>query len=260
MIVSAALLIFAKAVSAAAKVSQVAYLADGLGIIIFMTIMLGGMVAVSQLYSYYSKGMSKMLFGFTANLVLMLGVVKIAGSMKVRELLKGIAAVQSLVVLMGFIVGASNIYNKEASGIGKAMLGIGAALLSMAISVKIISGLDDNAIAKGFVTIVAFSGLVVGLIAATRLAGDKELKRMMSTITGMGICIGMLAASVFALQFLEVSNIAKGTAAVVALSAMMALMVKATKGSSNPRKSIYALAVSIGVLVAAVIGLSYIPI
>ena len=257
--VSTALLIFAKVLSAAAKVSQTANLADALGIIIFMTIMLGGMVAVSQLYSYYSKGMSKMLFGFTANLVLMLGVVKIAGSMKVRELLKGITTVQALVVLMGFLVGASNIYNKEASGIGKAMLGIGAALLSMAISVKIISGLDDNAIAKGFVTIVAFSALVVGLIAATRLAGDKELKRMMSTITGMGICIGMLAASVFALQFLEVSNIAKGTAAVVALSAMMALMVKATKGSSNPSKSIYALAVSIGVLVAAVIGLSYIP-
>ena len=257
--VSTALLIFAKALSAAAKVSQIANLADALGIIIFMTIMLGGMVAVSQLYSYYSKGMSKMLFGFTANLVLMLGVVKIAGSMKVRELLKGISTVQALVVLMGFLVGASNIYNKEASGIGKAMLGIGAALLSMVISVKIISGLDDNAIAKGFVTIVAFSALVVGLIAATRLAGDKELKRMMSTITGMGICIGMLAASVFALQFLEVSNIAKGTAAVVALSAMMALMVKATKGSGNPSKSIYALAVSIGVLVAAVIGLSYIP-
>lgn len=257
--VSTALLIFAKALSAAAKVSQTANLADALGIIIFMTIMLGGMVAVSQLYSYYSKGMSKMLFGFTANLVLMLGVVKIAGSMKVRELLKGIAAVQSLVVLMGFIVGASNIYNKEASGIGKAMLGIGAALLAMSLSVKIISGLDSGAIVKGFVTITAFSGLVVGLIAATRLAGDKELKRMVTTITGMGICIGILAASVFALQFLEVSNIVKGTAAVVALSAMMALMVKATKGSSNPRKSIYALAVSIGVLVAAVIGLSYIP-
>ena len=257
--VAVALLIFTKVITYVAKASQTANLAAALGLITYMSILLGGIALISTYYSHYSKGMARMLAGFTVDLVLMLGVIKIAASMQTRTLLKGIVAVRLLEVIMIQLIRVSHMYNKDSEGLGGSMLGIGAALLAMAVSVKIISGLDDEALKKGLISIAVFSGIVIGLIAATRLAGDKELKRMMSTLTGMSVCIGMMTIATFALQFLRLPNIAKGITAVSMLAAMVSLMVRSTKGSTNPSKSIYALVVAIGALTASLAILSAIP-
>ena len=257
--VAVALLILTKVITYVAKASQTANLAAALGLITYMSILLGGIALISTYYSHYSKGMARMLAGFTVDLVLMLGVIKIAASMQTRTLLKGIVAVRLLEVIMIQLIRVSHMYNKDSKGLGGSMLGIGAALLAMAISVKMISGLDDEALKKGLISITVFSGIVIGLIAATRLAGDKELKRMMSTLAGMSVCIGMMTIATFALQFLKLPNIAKGIAAVSMLAAMVSLMVRSTKDSTNPSKSIYALVVAIGALTASLAILSAIP-
>ena len=257
--VAVALSILTKVIASVAKASQTTNLAAALGLITYMSILLGGITLISTYYSHYSKGMATMLAGFTVDLVLMLGVIKIAASMQTRTLLKGIVAVRLLEVIMIQLIRVSHMYNKDSEGLGGSMLGIGAALLAMAVSVKIISGLDDEALKKGLISIAVFSGIVIGLIAATRLAGDKELKRMMSTLTGMSVCIGMMTIATFALQFLKLPNIAKGIAAVSMLAAMVSLMVHSTKGSTNPSKSIYALVVAIGALTASLAILSAIP-
>ena len=257
--VSASLLIFTKVLTAAAKASQSANLDGAIALVVLMSVLLGGMVAVSQLYSFYSKGMGKMLIGFTFDLLLLLGVVQIAASMQTRALLKGIIVIAELEALMMGLIAISDSYNKEATSLGKSMLGIATTILAMGLTIQLVGRLDNNVLSKGLLAILAFSGIVIGLIAATRLAGDKELKHMTFTLIGMGVCISLMSASVLGLSLLSIPSIIKGTAAVAALSAMLALMVHSTKDSRNTSKAIYALAVSIGVLTASIVGLSYLP-
>ena len=53
-------------------------------------------------------------------------------------------------------------------------MGLGAGLMALALAVQIFGRMDTRTLVKGGIVVTAFTGLIVGLMAATQLLGEQS--------------------------------------------------------------------------------------
>lgn len=161
-------------------------------------------------------------------------------------------------IIVGLIAATKLVTDKDISKIGSTIFAVGGAMAMLAITAKIISGMSWEAMSKAAVGITFLGGIVTGLIAATRLAGDKELTRVAITLLAMSASIAILAGVCVILGLVKTENLIKGITAVGALAVLVSMMTMATKNAQNIEKTMVAMAVAIGVMAASIAVLSFI--
>lgn len=229
--------------------------------IICMTLfgtLIAGLMAATKLAG---KGVGKLgstILGVATAMALMVGVIKLVSGLEPAEITKGIICMTLFGGIITGLMAATKLIGKNVGKIGSSILAISSAMMLMALTIKIVANMEPSAIAKGVVCITLFGGIVTGLIAATNLAGGGNLKGVASTLLAMLLAIGVLAGVAIVLSLIDLGGLAKGITAVGMLSAIMALMVHATKGAENCKGSIIAMTVAIGLMAAAVAALSFI--
>jgi hypothetical protein len=151
--------------------------------------------------------------------------------------------------------------------IGNTILKIGIAIGIMALVVKLLGNMNREDIIQGGLAIIAFSGIIVGLIAATRLAGSKsQIKNIGNTILAISGAIAILALTAIMLSFISWEGFAKGTLMITALSGIVVGLVAATRlaGGGKNLKSVgsclIAIAGAIGILALIAVILGFVPI
>ena len=171
---------------------------------------------------------------------------------------------KAAVGLLGFvgIIGLLTLITKMAgpgtmSKLGSTLIMLSGAIAILAMTARLISGMTWEEMGKAAVGITALGGIIVGLIAATKLAKGR-LKQVGSTLLMLSASILLLAVSATLLGLISIENLTKGVVAVAALGAVMSLMITATKGAKNCHKNIMMMAIAIGVMAAAVALLSMI--
>lgn len=216
-----------------------------------------GLIAATKLAGKHVDKAGAAILKISFAMLLMVGVIKAISGLDAGEIAKGVTCMVLFGGIITGLIAATKLAGNNFKGIGTTMLGISSVILMMALTVKLIAGMDAGALTKGIIAIAAFGGIITGLIAATKLAGENANK-VAFTLLAMSISIGIMAAIAVVLGLMKLENLAKGVIAVSILGGIMAAMMIASKGAEKCKGSITAMAIAIGVMAAAVAGLSFI--
>jgi tape measure domain-containing protein len=223
--------------------------------------MMVGLTAASKLVG---KGQNvgqigKMLMSIAGALLILSITAKIIAGMTWEEMGKAGAGILALSgIITGLIAATRLVGGKDLGKLGGVLMGVAAVMFVLAIVGKIIAGMTWEDMGKAGVGLLALGGIITGLIAATRLAGGNDLKRVPSTLLVMSIAIGILAGIALLLSLMSWEGLAKGIGAVSVLAGMMALLIAATKNAQQCKDELIAMTIAIAVMAGAVALLSMI--
>lgn len=165
------------------------------------------------------------LLGITVSMALMVGVCKLINLLSVSDIIKGIAFVGAFLVFIDILV--SILSAKREAEIAK----MGVTLLAMATAIGILAGISiilgfisPAHLVKGIAAIAALGAIMSMMIIATR--GANDVKGNLITMT---VAIGIMAAAVAILSFIDPTRLLGASAALGLLMGMFALMTAMTK-------------------------------
>lgn len=200
-----------------------------------------------------------MMLRLTIAMGLMVGVVKLIGMLSVGEMIKGAAFAAAFVIFIKYLVNTTKIGKKqkiaEVSGL---ILSVSFSLLLLVGVCKIISTLSIGEMIKGGIVIAAFLIMLTKLMKALTIGNEQKVASVASAILAMSVAIAIMAGVAILLGMIDTGDLAKGIVAVGILGLIMSEMVKSLKGARNAKGAILMMAISIGVMAAAVAALSLI--
>lgn len=222
-------------------------------------VFVGLLASITRLSGKQTSKLGGMLLKMSTALLLLVGVAKLAGTLNEEEMKKGAIVMGAFVVFVGLLALATRLAGKnDISKLGTTLLSMASAMLIMVYVGKIAADMNKDQLIKGGAAVVALGAIVVGLVAATRLAGDNELKRVGTTLLMMAISMGIMAGIVSLLGLLNTEHLAKGLVAVGVLGSIIALMVWATKDANECKGNLIVMTIAIALMATAVAALSLI--
>ena len=224
----------------------------GLGAIV------SGLILVTKLAGKDIDKVGPTLFKLSAAMLILTFTAKIIAKMSWGDMGKAAAGLAGLTAIVGGLIFVTNLAGKDIDKVGSTLLKLSAAMIILSYTAKIIAGMSWGDMGKALVGLTGLSLIIGALVFITNLASEKELARLGRTLLMMSVSIGILAGISVLLGMVEIKHLAKGLAAVGLLSGMMAILVKATRGSRDVMKNPIVLTVAIGILVASVAALSLI--
>ena len=184
-------------------------------------------------------------------------VAKILSKMSWEGMGKAAVGITGLAgIIVGLIAATRLASGGEASKIGGTLLAIAVAIGILAGVAKIISGMSWEGMGKAAVGITGLAGIIVGLIAATRLASGGEASKIGGTLLAIAVAIGILAGVAILLSYVPIENLKQGLIIVSVLGAIVSGMIAATRNAQDCKNNLIVMAVIIALLAAAVYALS----
>lgn len=237
-------------------------LLKGGGAVTFFLLTMLGMMKMSSIIGRNSAKFGSMMIKLGGALLLMAWVIKILGGMDTETMVKGGAAV---VIFLGTIVGlmaaTKLIGDGDIAKFGTMMLGIGTSLILMTGAIKILAGMNIGDIIKGELAIAGMVGIIVGLMAATKLLGKYSFNsgKVGVMLIGFATAVMMLSGSILLLSMIDGSDLKKAMLAMTGIGAILAGLIFATKYAKSIKLgTIVAMSIAVGVLAASVMALSFI--
>lgn len=236
----------------------------GLGVIAGVGVLFAAIVAVSKFAGEHASKAGSMILKMSLALLIMMGVIKIAGGMDRSEIYKGIAVISAFTVMISALIAVSYFAGEKASAAGSMLIKAAVAMLIMSAVLIILKELDPEGIGKALGIITALSAIFAGLIYVSQYAnGADKAKATLITLT---IAIGVLVVALVALSFLDPANVAVASAALTGIIGVFALLVKMTEHLKTTKvangrtiKTILILTAVIAALAGVVYMLSTIP-
>lgn len=201
------------------------------------------------------NGVDKTLWSVAGVMLIMTLVMKMIGGMDANQAIQGAIGVAALAAVIVLMVKFLKPLAKDQflEGVGSALFGIAAAMMVMALVMRIIGGMDPAKALQGMAGVSVLAGLIVGMVYALKpLEKDQSLKRVGRTLLMMSVAIGVMALVATLLGFVSIKNLAKGITAVGLLSLMMMGLAKSTKGATDIWGTVVAMTAAIAILVASV--------
>ena len=212
-----------------------------------------GLMAATKLITG-SKNIDKIgsaLIGVAAAIGVMGLIVKLLGGMNSGELIQGILAITAFCGIIVGLMWATKLINgtKNIDKIGGTLFKIAAAIGIMALVAFMLSLISVGDLAKGTIVIAAFAGIMVGLMAATKLiTGSKNVDTIGKTLLAVAGAIAILAGIAVLLGLVPLKNLIQGTIIVAVLATVMAGLIAVTHLAKKSLGNIIALTVMMGVL------------
>ena len=226
--------------------------------IICMTLFGGlitGLMAATKLIGKNVGKIGSSILAISAAMMLMSLTIKMVANMQPGEIAKGIICI----TLFGGIITGLMAATRLAGG--NDLKGVAATLLAMSLSIGILAGvaivlslIDTKGLAKGIIAVGLLSAMMVAMTRATKGAQDCK-----GNIIAMSVAIGIMAASIAALSFIDTGKLAAATIALSMVMGMFALVEKMASNVSGAMGTIIAMSVAIGLLAGVLYVLSGIP-
>lgn len=247
-----------------------ATLEQGTSAIVGFSIVIMGLMAATKLISG-SKNVDTIgatLLKIALAIGVMALVARLVGDMDRDELIQGGIAIAAFGGIIAGLMAATKLItgSKNIDTIGGALLKVALAIGVMALVVKMLGGMDTGALIRGGIAVVAFGGIIVGLMAATKLiSGSKNIERIGAAILGISGAIAIMAFTAFMLSMISWEGFAKGTIMITAFAGIVVALMAATKwvsGSKNVEKigaTLISVAGAIGIIALIAVLLSLVP-
>ena len=199
----------------------------GIAVAAFIGIMLGAM-ALAKPMDKESASFGKMMLGLSTSLLLMALSVKILGRMDTATLVKGGLVVLGFVGIVTLLMDATKLmgkYSFNAGKMGLMLIGFAGAVLIITASIAALSMIDGTDLAKALGVIGGIGLIFAGLLYVTQFA--KNIKT--GTIIGLSVAIGVMAASVAVLSFIDPKKLITASLALSAVMGTFALIAYAAR-------------------------------
>ena len=228
----------------------------GLSVIAGLTLLVGGLIAVSKLAGNNADKAGKMMSKFAWALLLTVGVIKLSSMLKKEEILKGIGVIVAVGVLFAGLVAVSLIAGDNADKAGSMILKMSAALLITVGVIKLASMLSMGEVLKGIGVIAAIGVLFAGLIAVSNLAGDNAIKAG-AMILELSVALLIITGVLFILTQMDQSKLWQAVGVVAVLEALFAGLIAVSHFAKDCKGTIITITIAIGLLTVALIALSF---
>lgn len=217
----------------------------GAGIAGFAAIITGLIAATKLMGDKTVDAIGKTMIEIAGAMMLLAVTAKLLAGMSFEEMGKAAVGFSGLLVVIGIMVAITNLAPTEQ--IAK----VGLTLLAMSVCIGILAGvaallgmIDTNQLVKGIVAITALAAIMSAMTYVTKFAsGDAQ-----GTMMGLAVAIGVMAASLVALSFIDARKLATATAALSAVMGMFALVIKATGNVGKSMGTIITMTVALGLL------------
>lgn len=254
---SASLLIIAKAITALAKLTPEGVL-QGVIVIELIQGFFTKMIAVSYFAGEHADRAGKMLIKMSIAMAIMVGVIKLASNLSGEEVIGGIAVISLIGVLFKAIILVSQTAGEYGSKAGAMLLGMSIAIGVLVGVIKLISYLDESEVKRGLKIIGVIEVMFAAIIAVSKLAGENAAKAGAMLLMMSGALL-IITGVIFILTQIDPDALPRATLVVSILETLFGGLIYVSQYAEKVKKgTIISMTVAIGVLVAAVVGLSFI--
>lgn len=249
----------------------IAALAVILGVLAFAMDRINGAGATIDKNGVNIQGIKSGLIGIGIAILLVAAAVKMVGSLDEDQMKQGFLGLAGIVIAISAVIAAFGLLVKGKSAqnidkFGATMTKMAVALLLMSLVVKLLGGMELPVLVQGGAAILAFAGIMVGLIAATKLLGDsKSIDKIGPTLLKVALAIGIMAIVAEKLGEMELPVLIQGGVAILAFAGIIVGLMAATKLLGNSKNidgfgsTLLKMALAIGVMAIVVKVLGGIP-
>ena len=220
---------------------------------------MAAMYAVMQWSSgkFKSNASAKGLLAMAASLYLVvLSMTKLA-KMNPDEIRKGLSGIAGIFTILIAVMATTRLAGKQAKKAGVGILAISASLILIALSIKMIAGIDNSDIAKGIITLGLVTVLYGVLMGISKLPGGGNSDKIGGMMLKMSAGMLILAAAMKVISTIDGADILKCIGSISALMVMMTLLSEAASSSvEHSAKSLTSMAIVIGTIAGALALLS----
>lgn len=199
----------------------------------------------------------KMISKISFALLIMIGVIKLASMLSMDEIGRGITLIAAVGLLFAGLIKVSEFAGKHGATAGKMLLEISTALLIMVAVVKLASMINEDELWKAVGAVSVLGLLVAGLIAVSKYAGKEAIKAG-AMILEISMALLIITGVLFILSKMNTQDLLPALGIVAVLEALFAGLIFVSKYAQNCMGNIIAITVAISILVAAIVGLSFI--
>ena len=251
---SAALILMVAAVKLIAGLNAEEIIKGGLGIAAFLGV-IQILTKITGTAKPVAAELGTTMLALSASMLIMVGVIALISGISTENLLKGIAALSLFSAVIAILVQIMNMANKEVPKMSGTLLAMSVAIAILAGVAIVLSLIDIEGLAKGIVAVGLLSAIMAGLIVVTKYANDCK-----DTLIAITIAIGVMAAAVAALSFIDPASLTGATIALSVLMGMFALIVKSSSNVTTSMGVLITMSATIAVLGGIVYLLSTMPI
>ena len=203
--------------------------------------------------------LGSMILKLSVALGLMVGICKLIAYLKPEEMKKGAIFATGFIAFVGAIKLISQMFpNAQMQKFGVMMLSMTVAMGLMVGVCKLASKLNASEMKKGAIFATGFIVFVGALVKVTTIAKTQQIGKVAATILAVSIAMGAMAGLCILIGMISNDMWVKGIVAVTAFAAMVAIMVNSARNVGDIKGTIMMMAVSIGVMAAAVAALTFV--
>lgn len=227
-----------------------------------LMILMGAMAAIYAIMQwssgkFKSDASAKGLLAIAASLYLVVLSMKKLAKMNPDEIRKGLSGIAGIFTILIAVMAATRLAGKQAKKAGVGILAISASLMLIALSIKMIAGIDNSDIAKGIITLGLVTVLYGVLMGISKLPGGGNSDKIGSMMLKMSAGMLILAAAMKVISTIDGADILKCIGSISALMVMMSLLSEAASSSvEHSAKSLTSMAIVIGTIAGALALLS----
>lgn len=234
---------------------------QGTAVMVIFGGLVTGLMAATLLLAKNTKSIEQfgnMMLKMGVVFYLMSMVVKKLGRMDPKELAIGMGCITAFAGIIVGLMAATKLIagGKNVEAIGKTIQAVGTAILLMALSVKLLGGMEPDSLIKGGIAVGAFIAMILGLVYGLKKIGGKDIANINSALIGISLMIMSMALSCALLSLISWDGLEKGLTAVGFISLFVSGMIMATKDAKDLGGTFLKLAASIAILVGCVVVLS----
>ena len=253
---SIALLLMVGVVKLASKLDE-NEIKTGITNLALMELLFVGIIAISKLSGTNVSKAGTMMLKMSIALLLMVGVVKLAGQLSMAEVKKGLAVMAGVMLLFSAIIMVSKLAGDNAKKAGSMLLMMSLAIGMLVYIMRLISKMDDTQIKRGLVVIGSIELMFAGLIAVSKLAG-KNTSKIGTMFLGMSAAMLVLVGVMYIISKMDPDGIKRSLGVVSVLMVLFGGLIAVSKLAGDCVKPLIVISVAIAMLVGSVVALSFI--
>ena len=179
----------------------------------------------------------------------MLDLMETVSGMSLKEILKGLGVLGSIMVMMNFVLAGIGTAGPNADKAGKALILMSTSMYIMVEVIKNIDELSAKSIVKGITVVGLLSVFFAGLTAVSRFAGGNADKAGVG-ILAMSGAMAAIAVAMKIMASIPVNDLARVMAAMAGIGMAMGILMVVSRKATGSYKSIIAIAAAVAGLTA----------
>ena len=211
-----------------------------------------GIMAASKLAGANAAKAGVGILAMSAALLLLVPAIKGLGNIDPLDMERASDAIAKLLLVFAAVTAASKFAGENAAKAGAMLLMMSGALVILSAVMVLLSHIEPEGLDRALAAVTQLELVFGALIAVTGLMKDgKEIK---STLVLLSVSLGLMAAALGALSFIEPANLQGASTSLSLVIGAFALVVAATSIAKKANSSIVVMTLAVGAL-AVIIGL-----